>query len=77
MYALGWILTLFVRDSPLTFAVRVWDLFLAYGWSTFFSVALAVLYKARRQLMKTSNFETAMLTLKEIVTLFKREKIIK
>jgi hypothetical protein len=75
MYSLGWILTLFIRDSPLTFAVRVWDVFLAYGWSTFFSVALAVLYKARRELMKCTSFERCMLTLKRIVTMFKREKI--
>ena len=77
MYSLGWILTLFIRDSPLTFAVRVWDVFLSYGWSTFFSVALAVLYKARRELMQCKTFERAMLTLKSIVSLFKREKILK
>ena len=65
MYASQWVMTLFAYNFPLRFVVRVFDLFMAQGWSIVFRVGL-VLLSNERGILTNLSFEQVMLHLRDI-----------
>eukprot|EP00698_Gefionella_okellyi_P010111 TRINITY_DN2603_c0_g1_i2.p1 TRINITY_DN2603_c0_g1~~TRINITY_DN2603_c0_g1_i2.p1 ORF type:complete len:327 (+),score=50.39 TRINITY_DN2603_c0_g1_i2:380-1360(+) len=54
MYASQWIITGFTYDYPMSFVLRVWDVFLAEGFKALFRVALALLKREEPHMLGLS-----------------------
>eukprot|EP00939_MAST-03C_sp_MAST-3C-sp1_P004046 g4046.t1 len=74
-YATQWFMTVFLYSFPFAIAVRVWDIFLAEGWSFIVRVALAILKIGKRHMMK-QDLEACMRTLKTLPLQIEAERLI-
>lgn len=59
-YLPKWYLSMFCMQFPPVFILRLWDVFLLYGWIAFHQVTLSLLNFHRKELLNCKEFETAM-----------------
>jgi Rab-GTPase-TBC domain len=65
MYATRWFLMIFINQLPFYVVLRIWDVFITYGFHMLFCSALALMRLLRPQLLG-KNFEQVMHHLNEL-----------
>ena len=60
LYIPRWYLSMFCTQFPQVFVLRVWDLFLLYGWVVIHQVALSLITFHRKELLECVDIEAAM-----------------
>ena len=60
LYIPRWYLSMFCTQFPQVFVLRVWDLFLLYGWVVIHQVALSLITFHRKELLECADIEAAM-----------------
>ena len=67
MFLPGWILPIFVRTLPWATLVRVWDMFMCYGYTFLLRTAVAILCLCRQTLLQLPHEQRRMMTLRHLV----------
>ena len=67
MFLPGWILPIFVRTLPWATLVRVWDMFMCYGYTFLLRTAVAILCLCRQSLLQLPLEQRRMMALRHLV----------
>ena len=65
-YATQWFMTVYLYSFPFDVVARVWDVFLAEGWTFIVRVALAILQIGQSQMLQQHDLENCMKYLKAL-----------
>jgi TBC1 domain family member 10 len=65
MYATQWYATVYAISLPFPFVIRIWDVFLVYGFNILYKVGIAILKFMQRDLLK-EEFEGIMKILRNL-----------
>lgn len=75
MYAAEWIFSLFCKTLAKSLVARVWDVFFMDGWPAIFSTALAIIYKNRKAIKKTTEAADLMMLIRGWTSSINGDKI--